>query len=72
MSNGLLSSNLLEGSFVSIGGYEQCLNTRVYSSDGQLYFKGQYCSVYVDTRGFKKLIVKLQEAGELTKVYIVA
>lgn len=66
MSNGLLSSNILEGSFVSIGGYEQCLNTRVYSSDGQLYFKGQYCSVYVDTRGFKKFIAKLQEAGELT------
>ncbi|KAL3225271.1 hypothetical protein MRX96_025954 [Rhipicephalus microplus] len=45
MSNAMYAPNALEGTYVAMGGYDQCLRTRVRSPDGELYFKGQYCSV---------------------------
>lgn len=46
-ANGLLPTNLFEGSFINLGGYEQCLKTRHLNSEGRVAFKGQYCSLFV-------------------------
>ncbi|KAH7983696.1 hypothetical protein HPB52_013745 [Rhipicephalus sanguineus] len=47
LANGLLPNNVLEGSLISLGGYEQCLKTRVFNSEGEVTHKGQYCSLFV-------------------------
>lgn len=67
LSNGLLPSNLLEGSLLSLGGYEQCLKTRMYGSDGELRFKGQYCTVFIEPRQsmLESFVHHFQAAGEL-------
>ncbi|KAL1417323.1 hypothetical protein MTO96_006200 [Rhipicephalus appendiculatus] len=45
-ANGLVPTNLLEGSLVSLGGYEQCLKTRFHDYQGELLFKGRYCTLF--------------------------
>ncbi|CAN8019756.1 unnamed protein product, partial [Ixodes persulcatus] len=67
LSNGLLPSNLLEGSLLSLGGYEQCLKTRMYNSNGELRFKGQYCTVFIEPRQsmLESFVHNFQAAGEL-------
>lgn len=66
LANGLLPNNILEGSLISLGGYEQCLKTRVYGSDRELQAKGQYCSMFVFPPWslMEKLVHKFQDAGE--------
>lgn len=68
LANGLIPSNMLDGAFVNFGGYEQCLQTRVRSSDGELYFKGQYCSIFLQPPpgALESLTARFQEIGELT------
>lgn len=68
MSNAVLSNNALEGTYVAMGGYDQCLRTRVYLSDGELDFKGQYCSLFYELPRdyFEKFIKRFHEIGELT------
>ncbi|KAM7304837.1 uncharacterized protein ISCGN_014737 [Ixodes scapularis] len=68
LANGLIPSNMLDGAFVNFGGYEQCLQTRVRSSDGELYFKGQYCSIFLKPPpgALESLTARFQEIGELT------
>ncbi|KAM7304836.1 nose resistant to fluoxetine protein 6 [Ixodes scapularis] len=67
LSNALISSSILEGSYIAIGGYEQCLRTRVRSSSGELYFKGQYCNLFLDIPKafYAELVKSFQEMGEL-------
>ncbi|KAH7980546.1 hypothetical protein HPB49_017120 [Dermacentor silvarum] len=64
----MLSSNPLEGTYVAMGGYDQCLRTRVYLSDGELDFKGQYCSLFyqLPPAYFEAFIKRFHEIGELT------
>lgn len=68
LSNGLLPTNILEGSLVSVGSYAQCLKARVVDEQGQVSFKGQYCSLFIKpVRVFlRNLIERFQLAGELT------
>lgn len=68
LSNAMLSSNPLEGTYVAMGGYDQCLRTRVYLSDGELDFKGQYCSLFyqLPPAYFEAFIKRFHEIGELT------
>ncbi|XP_075546953.1 nose resistant to fluoxetine protein 6-like isoform X1 [Dermacentor variabilis] len=68
LSNAMLSSNALEGTYVAMGGYDQCLRTRVYLSDGELDFKGQYCSLFymLPPAYFETFIKRFHEIGELT------
>ncbi|KAH6944552.1 hypothetical protein HPB50_003867 [Hyalomma asiaticum] len=68
MSNAVLSNNALEGTYVAMGGYDQCLRTHVYLSDGELDFKGQYCSLFYELPRdyFEKFIKRFHEIGELT------
>lgn len=68
LSNAMLSSNPLEGTYVAMGGYDQCLRTRVYLADGELDFKGQYCSLFykLPPAYFETFIKRFHEIGELT------
>ncbi|XP_064458656.1 nose resistant to fluoxetine protein 6-like [Ornithodoros turicata] len=68
LSNGLIPSNMFENNFVNFGGYEQCLNTRFFTSEGAVSFKGKYCTLFTDPPrdDFVKLIRKFQEIGEMT------
>ncbi|KAM7304831.1 nose resistant to fluoxetine protein 6 [Ixodes scapularis] len=67
MSNALFAPNALEGTYVNMGGYEQCLRARVRSSSGELYFKGQYCSLFfaLPKDYYTKIIESFHEIGEL-------
>lgn len=67
MSNGMFSQNPLEGTYVAVGGYEQCLRTRMRLSDGELYFKGQYCSIFFELPRdyYVRFISRFHEIGEL-------
>ncbi|XP_037523929.1 nose resistant to fluoxetine protein 6-like [Rhipicephalus sanguineus] len=67
MSNAMYAPNALEGTYVAMGGYDQCLRTRVRSSDGELYFKGQYCSVVFSLPAgyYRRFIESFHEVGEL-------
>ncbi|XP_065288955.1 nose resistant to fluoxetine protein 6-like [Dermacentor albipictus] len=67
MSNAMYAPNALEGTYVAMGGYDQCLRTRVRSSDGELYFKGQYCSVLFSLPRdyYRRFIESFHEIGEL-------
>lgn len=67
MSNAMYAPNALEGTYMAMGGYDQCLRTRVRSSDGELYFKGQYCSVrFALPRGYyQRFLESFHEIGEL-------
>lgn len=66
LANGLIPNNILEGSLISLGGYEQCLKTRVYGSEGEVQAKGQYCSmfVYPPWSLMENLVHKFQDVGE--------
>lgn len=66
LANGLLPNNVLEGSLISLGGYEQCLKTRVFNSEGEVTHKGQYCSlfVYPPWSVIETLVKKFQAVGE--------
>lgn len=66
LANGLIPNNILEGSLINLGGYEQCLKTRVYGPDGEVQAKGQYCSmfVYPPWSLMEKLVHKFQDVGE--------
>lgn len=68
LANGLLPNNVLEGSLISLGGYEQCLKTRVFNSDGEVTHKGQYCSlfVYPPWSLLETLVKKFQSVGEFS------
>ncbi|KAH7983040.1 hypothetical protein HPB52_008836 [Rhipicephalus sanguineus] len=68
LSNAMLSNNPLEGTYVAMGGYDQCLRTRVYLADGELDFKGQYCSLFyqLPPAYFETFIKRFHEIGELT------
>ncbi|KAK8769644.1 hypothetical protein V5799_013891 [Amblyomma americanum] len=68
LANGLIPNNLLEGSLISLGGYEQCLKTRVYNSEGELVHKGQYCSlfVYPPWSLLETFVKKFQAVGEFS------
>ncbi|XP_075550899.1 nose resistant to fluoxetine protein 6-like [Dermacentor variabilis] len=68
LANGLIPNNLLEGSLISLGGYEQCLKTRVFNSQGELTHKGQYCSlfVYPPWSLLETLVEKFQAVGEFS------
>ncbi|EEC06874.1 hypothetical protein IscW_ISCW004907 [Ixodes scapularis] len=70
MSNALFAPNALEGTYVNMGGYEQCLRARVRSSSGELYFKGQYCSLFfaLPKDYYTKIIESFHEIGELQRV----
>ncbi|XP_077507646.1 uncharacterized protein LOC144118642 [Amblyomma americanum] len=66
-ANGLVPTNLLEGSLVSLGGYEQCLKTRFRGYEGEVLFKGRYCTLFSELpkdamRGF---VERFQAAGML-------
>lgn len=67
MSNSLVSANALEGTYVAMGGFDQCQRARVYLSDGELDFKGQYCSVIytLPPDYFKRFIQRFHDIGEL-------
>ncbi|KAG0429397.1 hypothetical protein HPB47_023712 [Ixodes persulcatus] len=67
LSNALVSSNVLEGAYIALGGYEQCLRTRVRSSSGELYFKGQFCNIFFDIPkdSYAEIVKSFQEIGEL-------
>nr|XP_037270631.1 uncharacterized protein LOC119162279 [Rhipicephalus microplus] len=67
MSNAMYAPNALEGTYVAMGGYDQCLRTRVRSPDGELYFKGQYCSVVfaLPSGYYRRFIESFDEIGEL-------
>ncbi|KAH6944551.1 hypothetical protein HPB50_003866 [Hyalomma asiaticum] len=67
MSNAMYAPNALEGTYVAIGGYDQCLHTRVRSSDGEIYFKGQYCTVRFSLPPvyYRRFIESFHEIGEL-------
>ncbi|XP_075735004.1 nose resistant to fluoxetine protein 6 isoform X2 [Rhipicephalus microplus] len=67
MSNAMYAPNALEGTYVAMGGYEQCLRTRVRSPDGELYFKGQYCSVVfaLPSGYYRRFIESFNEIDEL-------
>ncbi|CAN7993152.1 unnamed protein product [Ixodes hexagonus] len=67
MSNAIFSPNALEGTYIAMGGYEQCLRTRVRSLSGDLYFKGQYCSIFfgLPKDYYTKIIKSFHEIGEL-------
>lgn len=66
LANGLLPNNILEGSLINLGGYEQCLKTRLHGSDGEVQAKGQYCSlfVYPPWSLMENLVHKFQAVGE--------
>ncbi|KAL1417317.1 hypothetical protein MTO96_006195 [Rhipicephalus appendiculatus] len=68
LANGLLPNNILEGSLINLGGYEQCLKTRVLNSEGEVTHKGQYCTlfVYPPWSLFETLVKKFQAVGEFT------
>nr|XP_037270512.1 nose resistant to fluoxetine protein 6-like [Rhipicephalus microplus] len=68
LANGLLPNNILEGSLISLGGYEQCLKTRVFNSEGEVTHKGQYCTlfVYPPWSVLETLVKKFQAVGEFT------
>lgn len=68
LANGLVPNNLLEGSLISLGGYEQCLKTRVYNFEGELVHKGQYCSlfVYPPWSLLETFVKKFQAVGEFS------
>ncbi|CAN7937896.1 unnamed protein product [Ixodes hexagonus] len=68
LSNGLLPRNMLEGSLTSIGSYTQCLKTRVYSSEGGIQFRGQYCSMFLrpPNETVKSFVEMFHAVGELT------
>lgn len=68
MSNSMLSSNALEGTYVALGGFDQCQRARVYLADGELDFKGQYCSLIYNLppEYFKRFIKRFHEIGDLT------
>ncbi|KAH6948418.1 hypothetical protein HPB50_024311 [Hyalomma asiaticum] len=68
LANGLLPNNILEGSLISLGGYEQCLKTRVLNSEGEVTHKGQYCSlfVYPPWSLLETLVKNFQSVGEFS------
>lgn len=68
LSNGLIPNNVLEGSVVNLGSYEQCLKTRAYNQLGQVHFKGQYCSLIVipNKETLQEIVSRFQAIGELT------
>lgn len=67
LSNGFIPSNLLEGSFVNLGSYEQCLKTQVYSVDGSFAFKGQYCTLFANPPWdlIREMLPRFQAVGQL-------
>ncbi|KAK8781076.1 hypothetical protein V5799_017582 [Amblyomma americanum] len=67
MSNAMYAPNALEGTYVAMGGFDQCLRTRVRLSDGELYFKGQYCSVLFSLPEdyHRRFIESFHQIGEL-------
>lgn len=66
-ANGLVPTNLLEGSLVSLGGYEQCLKTRFRDYQGELLFKGRYCSLFAQMPkdAMRDLVKRFHAAGML-------
>ncbi|CAN7937895.1 unnamed protein product [Ixodes hexagonus] len=68
LSNGLLPNNILEGSVVNLGSYEQCLKTRAYNQLGQVHFKGQYCTLRIvpNKERLARIVSRFQAIGELT------
>ncbi|XP_070388761.1 nose resistant to fluoxetine protein 6-like isoform X2 [Dermacentor albipictus] len=66
-ANGLVPTNLLEGSLVSLGGYEQCLKTRFHDYQGELLFKGRYCSLFAQMpkEAMRSLVERFHAAGML-------
>ncbi|KAM7304818.1 nose resistant to fluoxetine protein 6 [Ixodes scapularis] len=66
-ANGLLPTNLFEGSFINLGGYEQCLKTRLLDSEGKVTLKGQYCSLFVKPPKalMESTVKKFQKVGLL-------
>ncbi|CAN8019758.1 unnamed protein product [Ixodes persulcatus] len=68
LSNGLIPNNVLEGSVVNLGSYEQCLKTRAYNQLNKVSFKGQYCSLRIvpNKERLERLVSRFQAIGELT------
>ncbi|XP_064458832.1 nose resistant to fluoxetine protein 6-like [Ornithodoros turicata] len=71
LANGFLPTNLLEGSFVNLGSYEQCLKTNVFALDGSQYFKGQYCTLFANPPWdvVREMVPKFQAYGQLKGRY---
>ncbi|XP_075741918.1 uncharacterized protein LOC119162147 [Rhipicephalus microplus] len=66
-ANGLVPTNLLEGSLVSLGGYEQCLKTRVHDYQGEVLLKGRYCTLFAQMPkdAMRDIVKRFHAAGML-------